>query len=199
MLHSPSVNLQPEKENRDNCSSNCQHGFDGCHSESMPHFPREQCGASSGVRSERPGNQVGGRFGRQRPRNPCAESHDSASSWRRCSAVSTPSAHGESGGEVRGSRRELSIDPDDHATRTGWSIEWDANRRQALRSSASRSGISSRICSVDKPAAKRSGDRQITRYSVVALGDTGRWCVEEGGFVHREGWMLETAARCHPH
>lgn len=53
-------------------------------------------------------------------------------------------------------RRQLRINPNDHATNTGWSIRREANRSDAWRSSASRSGISSRICSAERPAANRS-------------------------------------------
>ena len=53
-------------------------------------------------------------------------------------------------------RRRLRIHPYRHAASTGWSMRRLANIRQALRSSASKSGISSRIWAASRPEAKRS-------------------------------------------
>src|SRR5581483_1007475 len=51
---------------------------------------------------------------------------------------------------------DLRINPDNHATKTGWSRDRAAKRRQACKSPGSRSGISSRISCEERPAAKRS-------------------------------------------
>ena len=52
--------------------------------------------------------------------------------------------------------RQLRVHPNRHAARIGWSMRRRAYMRHALRSSDSKSGISSRICAASRPEAKRS-------------------------------------------
>ncbi len=62
----------------------------------------------------------------------------------------------------RNLRRELSVYPNDHPASTGWSTLRLANLMQAEMSSASRSGISARIASRERPASRRSST-SVTR------------------------------------
>jgi hypothetical protein len=51
---------------------------------------------------------------------------------------------------------QVSVEPHRHTVRTGWSMRRLANIMQALRSSASKSGISAKICAASRPDANRS-------------------------------------------
>ena len=66
------------------------------------------------------------------------------------------------GKPARKTRRELGIQPDGHAASTGWSTNRLAYATQARMSSASRSGISSRIWAGVRPETNRSST-SVTR------------------------------------
>lgn len=69
--------------------------------------------------------------------------------WQRYNAKGLTDPSSNSGGQ-------MGVQPDRHTARTGWSMRRLANTRQALRSSASKSGISAKICEASSPDAKRS-------------------------------------------